>query len=1695
MSSSSHKNECSLYEFIVEQKNLEIDVFLQIALNITQIVGELHKSDIIYKYINSHNILIDKNTKEVKLLDIKDISTKRQENLLYMSPEQTGRMGKKIDFRTDFYSLGVTFYEMLTGRLPLQGESEIELTYSHIAKEPLCPNIVNEKIPYIISGIVMKLLSKDPEDRYKNSFGLRNDLLKCMIELKEKGIIEEFELGEKDVNDKFDFSDKLYGREKELKRILSSYDNVKQGKGEVVLISGDAGIGKSTLMKEVKRNIIENGGIFVSGKCMQYDNSTPYSPIIQVATKLVKHILVKSEEEISKIREETLEIIGNKGKIIIDFIPELEYIIGNHIESLEYESLELENSFNDVLLRMIDMFLQKDYPVVFFIDDLQWIDSASLKFLKSSIKYMKKNNALLIYAFRESEDIYKNYPVINLSKDLEKNDYKITYINIKPLGIREVNDLICDALNCDRYSSMLLAKLITYKTGGNPFFVKIFLENMFNEHILEFDYEKGEWKWDINKILKIKLDENSLDLLTKKIKTLPKYTIELLKLASCIGIEFDLKILSSCNDKAIHQNTIDILPAIRMGIVSPVSKELNGLSKNDTIVHINEFINKYMFCHDHIHEQFYSTIDEDEKRKFHFNIGNVLLDKFKCTQTEVNVFDIVNQLNKAQELMIKEEKIYELVKLNLDAGKKAYASGAYNLALKYLKIGYDLLQENSWEINYDLTYEVYLTFAQYQCLNGDLKKGEETFNIILNNAKSRKDKAKIYDAKINLYSFCGKYKQAIENGIFALKLYNINIPIHPSKTQVKFQFLKIKIKNGHKEEKVFNKKSLLKDEEKIQVKRIFMNMKFPAMIFDKKLFELITLKQMQIVLKYGACENDVRACVDYALCINLLCDDYNRAYNFGIKALNKYESSLNVEFYKSEVYFSSLISPWIDGIDASVDCMKRDYVNLLDSGEIIYAIYTLNSLIGFSFFKGQSLLELYTKCKKHMKVIGNTKLNYMEHGVILITKVLGTLLGKEEENILIEDNKDIKDIELNNINRGTRTLGYYTYKLFLSYIYGDLQLGKKFIELCEKEQRFYKGSFIEALGCIYSTLLMTELYSESNKNDKKVYLEKIGKNLQKVKKWSVYCPKDYESYYLLIEGKLKIISGYYKRAEEILYKSMRSVVKNGSLLNAAVVCERFGDFYSEMNENQLAEIYLVKAYKFYEQWGAVKKLQYLKEKYPKIFFEYYEDKNKDKIALANNKLNEIACTCTNTEIDNEKIDLISIVKASQAISKEIVLENLLEKLMKILIQNAGAQRGCLILKRDKEFKIEVEGDANKINSLISKHISIDKYNEIPKLVINYVLRTKKSIVLKDASKENMFVHDSYIYSNNIKSMLCSPIMNKGKLIGIIYLENNFTTDVFSKQRLNIVNLLSSQAAISIENAYMYKTIKEFNEQLEKKVEERTKSLNETMRYEELRTEFFANISHELRTPLNVIFGGQQMLEVLIRNNMPMNNSDKIGKYMVTMKQNCYRLVRLINNLIDITKIDAGYFQVILKNRNIVDIVESITLSVAEYIENNGINLIFDTDVEEKVIACDPDKIERIMLNLLSNSLKFTEKGGNILVNMFDKGDKIIISVKDDGIGIPEDKQKTIFDRFIQVDKSLSRNREGSGIGLSIVKSLVEMHGGSINIISEQGQGTEFVIEIPNIQVEENEEEIAKESYFDSNKVERIEIEFSDIYSN
>ncbi|AEB76640.1 histidine kinase [Clostridium botulinum] len=1668
-------DEITLEEVLCNKKICLKD-FLEISLKIVDAIMDIHKKNIVYKYLNPNNIVIDKN-KDIRLKKSEFMCRDINYNLNYMSPEQIGRIEKEVDFRTDYYSLGVILYKMLTQKLPLEGDNEVEVTYSHIAKTPIPPNKINNQISIVISNIVMKLLDKDPDERYKSVYGIKMDLERCNNSFLNNGFIYNFALASKDISDKLKFTEKIYGREKEIKKIMDKYHECCNGSLEVVFISGDGGLGKKVVADEVSKRIIKEGGMFAASKCKKYNNGAPYEPLIKCGRTLMNKMLMESEDEIKKIKKKILDAVGNNGQIITKFIPEVEFLIGKQPPLQDIGCIESTNRFNTVFGRSIQAILSREKTIAILLEDIQWLDEGSLNIIKKLI-LRKENKYLFIIAIVKEEEVKNKDFVYELMNNNSYNDINITNIHLNSLSEDDIGNLICDTLSCNREDAKELIKNINFRTGGNPLFVRNSIESMYSKRILRFDYRNNKWVWDIKAVRNMKIENSVFGIIMGKISSLPKKTKNILKIASCIGVEFALKSISDITNVPIEEIYMGILPAIDEGVIL--------FNENQ----INKYNNKkitYKFSHVQIHIQIYDNIDKEQKSRYHLALGRSFYKKFLKSNSESQIFRVVNQLNKGKQLINNDEEIYNLIKLNLIAGLKDKQSGVYQLAIEYFRVAYSLLPHNSWYVDYNLAYNVSIELSECEFMNKNFEKAEEIFSIILKNIKTPWEVIKIYNMKVCIHTYFGQIEKAIETGINGLKILGIYINKKPNTLKIYSEGLKL----GLKEKRIISKitSKFKKKEDKVieELKKLFFNISIAAIMYNKELFRLVTLKEMQISnigndTKYGNCTY-----MNYGIFKMYSLKQYDKSFEFGYDDLIRCNNKIDaITFSKSYCLFANLIVLWSNDYEVTLKHLYRCYDVCMDGGQLLCATITTNNILLVSLMKGENLNVINDKISKYMEASQKISFIDIKEEMLFNKTIVDILRGEKKDEFVFKFEKNITKFI---------PLGRNIYRILINYMSGKYEDSIKFMTEAEKEATILEGRYISMLYNFFNCLTLIKLYEFCDETKKFLYMKKIKKHVRYIKKRVRNNYYNFLSYYILLQAEIYRLNDKGYKAERLYDEAIKVATEKNMINNIALISEIAGYYYETKGNTTVSKLYLIQAYTFYKKWGCKFKTEAFQQKYPMIFGYNIQNGVQEEVAIdgINKKLYIDDIFECSLQINRNKYEFMEIIKAFQSISGEILLENLLEELMKNLIGSIGAERGCLILNKNNKLFVQVEGNIDKFYSMVDNPIGIENYREISKLLVNYVARTKQSVVLNNGKNESVVFDDSYISDNKIKSILCVPIITKGKFIGIIYLENKFSANIFSKKRLSIVELIASQAAISIENAYMYKEINELNGQLKKTVDERTRLLNESIRYEEMRTEFFANISHELRTPLNVIFGGYQMLKLMLESEN-LQSKPKIDKYMGTMKQNCYRLVRLINNLIDITKIDSGFFEVNLINVDIINTIESITLSVAQYIESKGINLVFDTFVEEKIIACDVDKIERIILNLLSNAIKFTNPGGNIAVTMYEEKNNIVISVKDDGIGIPDEKQSIIFDRFIQVDKSLSRNREGSGIGLSLVKSIVELHKGKIYLKSKLGEGSEFIIKLPCSTLEIQDKNAEMYSNANSNKIEKIMIEFSDIYS-
>ena len=913
-------------KLLLPQTQFTLEEFLTIAIQITKGLAVIHTNNIIHKDINPSNIIYNPQTGQLKIIDF-GISTRLSQEfikvfpphqlegtLAYIAPEQTGRMNRGIDYRSDFYALGVTFYELLTNQLPFETNDSIELVHCHIAQQPLPPHKLNPNIPNSLSNIIIKLLAKSPEERYQNALGIEADLKKCLSQLESLGKISEFTLGSQDVSKKFHISQKLYGREQEIAQLLNTFEKVTQGTTEMILISGYSGIGKSALVNEIHKPITQKRGQFIKGKFDQLQRDIPYSAISQAFHDLIYQLLSEAEITLKIWKKKILKAVGNNGQILIDVIPELEKIIGQQPPVEHLDTSESQNRFNLYFQRFLKVFCEKEHPLVIFIDDLQWADLPSLNLIEQLMSNSDNQYFLMLGAYRNNE-VSSTHPLVNTLNKIKQGKVIVNEISLSPLKFTHINQLIADTLSCSSEISKPLAKLIKKKTNGNPFFLTQLLYYLYQESLLVFQepqslintkkHQKCYWQWDIEKIKRVSITDNVVELMVSKIEKLELKTQNILKLAACIGNQFNLEILSIINRKSQTITAQELEYAIQEGLINPLDNNYKIVLLWNAEELSNELPENYLesakyvpykFLHDRVQQAAYSLIPEDQKNKLHLQIGRLLLRNLGEDELEKKIFDIVNQLNEGSALITKKSERYELVKLNFKAGKKAKASTAYALALRYLETGLELLEENSWQNHYQLTLELHVETLEILYLNAKWEQTEELSITILQKGQNILDQVKVYELIIMSYFAQFKTQKAINIALKALTKLGVSL----SQEVVSESEIKNRIKQENESLKLQLKgKTIaeladlpeLTDPYKLAAISILQQVRSSTVTTNMSLFVEILLTQLSLCIKYNNPPQAAAIYVSYGALIYGVIGDIDSGYQFGklsLRLLEKY---------------------------------------------------------------------------------------------------------------------------------------------------------------------------------------------------------------------------------------------------------------------------------------------------------------------------------------------------------------------------------------------------------------------------------------------------------------------------------------------------------------------------------------------------------------------------------------------------------------------------------------------------------------------------------------------------------------------------------------------------------------------------------------------------------------------------------------
>ncbi len=1730
----SHKNGLALIlsdfggeplKKIIKTKSIELSRFLQIAIQLASTLAQLHQNNILHKNIQPNNIFINIKTGQVKIIDFSISSFLPTENstisnshllegtLAYMSPEQTGRMNRSIDYRTDFYSLGVTFYELLTGRLPFQATDPLELVYCHIARTPIPVCKLNPEIPQAISDIVMKLLAKTAEERYQNALGLKADLEQCLGKLQATGKIEDFIIGQLDLYSQFLISQKLYGREQEVATLIDAFKRVSVGATEMMLVSGYSGIGKTSLVNEVHQAIVCQRGYFISGKFDQFKRNIPYISLTQAFQELLRQILTESYEKIDIWRAKILNALGSNGQIIIDVIPEIAWIIGRQPEVPQLGLTESEHRFNRVFQQFIHVFCQREHPLVLFLDDLQWADLASLKLIKMLISNLDSQYLLLIGAYRDNE-VNEAHPLILTLEGIQSFGIVVNNIVLQPLLISHVKQLVSETLRTDQEKSQPLAELVFNKTQGNPFFLIHLLKSLYQENLLTFNFSKGCWQWDIEQLKDIDITDNVVELMVNQIQKLSSKTQNVLKLAACIGDKFTLDILSIVNQKSLSETATDLWESLQTGLVLPLSQSYKiplvfdserigagdwglgiGQESSESLMTNPERPIAYKFLHDRVQQAAYSLIADSHKKETHLRIGELLLQNTTLEERREHIFALVNQLNYGTDLLTLESQKYELAELNLIAGQKAKTATAYDAAIRYLKIGLGLLPASRWQQRYKLALSLYQEAAEAAFLVGGFEYMEQLTEVVLQQAKTQLDKVKVYELQIKACAVQRKLLEAVKIGLQALENLGVKLTESPTPMDIQQAIEEITASLADREiEDLINLPSM-RDANKLAAFRLIASLVPAAYQFAPALFILIACEQVKLSIQNGNTPLSASGFADYGVVFSGLLQDIDTAYKFGQLALALLKK-IEICEVKSQILFkvSTFILPWKHHVRETLPLLEDAYSSGLEYGDLIHTGYSASNYCQYSYWSGLELNNLEQEMAKYSKAIALVnqdsalKLHQMFHQAVL------NLIGLTENPCYLIGNAYNEDQFLPlHIQFNERTLVHHVLlnKLILCYLFGEFSQAA---ENAIKAEQYLDGTIgwlIVPLFYFYDSLAQLAVYPSVSHSQQEQLLSRVINNQEKMQKWATYAPMNFQHKYELVEAEKARVLGQYWQATEFYDRAITGAKEQGYIQEEALSNELVAKFYFECGREKLAQSYLTDAYYGYICWGATAKVRDLEAKYSHILSQISKQKN---------RIIEVVQTINSTTTSSQGVfDLAAVMKASLALSSEIVLDKLLAKLMQIVIENAGAETGFFILEKAGQLFIEASRKCCQDEITLHQSIPVHSSQQLPISVINYVHRTHENVVLNDATLEKIFATDHYIIIYQPKSILCTPIVNQGKLIGILYLENNLTTGAFTPERLEVLQLLSSQAAISIENARLYNDLEDSNRTLEAKVQERTLELQaknlqlqqeicERQRAEEAaaaanqaKSEFLANMSHELRTPLNGILGYAQIFQ------KDKTLTDKQKKGINIIYQCGEHLLTLISDILDLSKIEAREMELYPKEFNFPEFLESIVQLYRLRTEQKEISLIHQTPSPlPGVIRADEKRLRQVLMNLLSNAVKFTEKGSitftvDVISHLslvigysknLDKGQmtndkgqiiKIRFQVEDTGIGIPPEQLEEIFLPFKQVGED-SRKTEGTGLGLAISRQLVQMMGGELKVKSTLGKGSVFWLdlEIPEV---------------------------------
>jgi predicted ATPase/transcriptional regulator with GAF, ATPase, and Fis domain len=1391
---------------LLASEHLSLEAFFEIALSLATALAELHRSQIIHKNLNPEGILVEPESRRVQLFDFSIASRLSQEmpparpphrlegRLTHVSPEQTGRMNRIVDYRTDFYSLGATFYEMLVGQPPFTSEDPLELVHCHVAKLPPSPAELNADVPRQLARVVMKLLAKTAEERYQSASGLLADLETCARRWRERGEIGDFPLGERDIPDRFTIPQRLYGRQAETEALLATFERVCGGSVALMLVSGYSGVGKTSLVREIQKPIVRRRGRFVSGKFDQLERNVPYGALLQALRGLVRQVLAEKEEEMTSARELLRDALGGNAGVVAAVIPELTVLLGPQPPAPELPAAEAQNRFNYLFQRFIAVFAKAEHPLVILLDDLQWVDGATLRLLSVLLTDPGVRHLFVIGAYRDNE-VSSDHPLVKMLaevREVESGSREIAEIHVAPLGLPDLTRFAGDALHRDEDESRPLARLLLRKTDGNPFFVTQFLKSLHADGLIGFDRSRRSWSFDLDRIEQAGITDNVVDLMGRKLRSFSGPAQQAIALAACIGNAFTLATLATVREKTLGSVASELWEAIEAGLILPAAGYGQIAGASDDV--LAWAAPSYRFLHDRVQQAAYALIPGDQETPVHLRVGRLLLAESRPEIRGEKIFEIANHLNRGSALMAEEAERLELARLNLAAGRRAKSSAAFQAALEYFDSGLALLTGDHWRAEHDLAFSLAVEAAEAKSLCRRFEEAEADFDRLLERANTRLEKALVYNLKILQHENLSAYSDAIRVGRQAFALFGLTLPGAAAKREaLEAEVASIdRLLADRPIESLVDLPPMHDPEIRAVMKLATMLHTSCYLSGDKDLTIWNTATMVRLSLEHGNTEESAYAYALYAaMFLGPLKADSRSAYAFGLLA-----ERVNGRFPNPAVRARVLmnvawaVSPWRRPMEESLPITRESARLGNEAGLFVEASYALFNECWLSLLCARDLATARRTATACLEYTRRIKMHHFAASPQLMLQWGLALEGATRNGFsLSDDNFDEEGFRRTYSGQSLFEMFYFVAKLALLYTFDEHEAAHETAGQAERVIEEYPGTIWDELTVFYHALTLLALPPASDPRQRQANEGKVRGLGERLAAWAANCAENFEAQYRIVLAETARWSGRRAEAPALYEAAIASGGVRPCPREEALACELYGKFWLEGGQARAAAVFLSQARDAYRRWGAKAKVEDLERRYPSL-------------------LSPAAASARPSGSVAGALDVLTAVKAAHAISSEIELDRLVKKLVRIAIENAGAERGLLLREESKEIFVACQGSLRFGEALIPPRVPLASRPDLCHAAVHLARRTGESVLIADASTDPLWLGDPYVAASSPRSILCVPILNQGRRTGLLYLENNLTPDAFTSEHVEMMRILASQAAISLENARLYEEKKD-----------------------------------------------------------------------------------------------------------------------------------------------------------------------------------------------------------------------------------------------------------------------------------------------